>query len=111
MLHNYDAKNNVLHISKPPVEKKKLRGFIVTIANNQEELEAIQKGENKQFSMSPVLAENEKNALSFIEQQGKIAISIANLELLTLQVQLLVDLASSKNIELIQEDIFKVKQI
>ena len=111
MLQNYDAKNNVLHISRPPVEKKKLRGFIVTIANSKEELESIQKGESKQFSMSPVLAENEQNAFSFIEQQGKIVVSIANFELLNLQVKLLENLATSQNIELIQEDIFKVKQV
>ena len=105
-----EVDTNILDLNKPLEAKRKLRGFIITIANSQEEVEAMQRGESRQFNMSPVLAENEQAAINAVEGNGQIVLSIANLELLSLQVKLLEDLAVNQNIELIKEDLFKVQQ-
>jgi hypothetical protein len=112
MLENYDPKTNTFNLpaEAPKVEKSKTRGFIVTVADSQEEAEAIQKGEIVKFNISPILASSEQVALEHIEKMGKIALSIVPLELLEMQVTLLYQLADSQKVELLREQLFNIQK-
>lgn len=112
MLENYDAKTNTFKLpsKEVKVESQKSRAFIVTVADNQEEAEAIQRGEIVKFNISPVLAPSEQVALAHIQKMGKIALSIVPLELLEMQVTLLYQLADSQKVELVREQLFNIQQ-
>jgi hypothetical protein len=105
----YNADKNILHVIKNPKEKVKMRGFIVQIVDNQEEVQQVTQGKLQQIKLAPVLAPNEEKALEVIKNQGKIAISIINYEYLKLQCELLEGLSKQTNIELIVENQIKVE--
>lgn len=110
MLENYDAKTNTFKLTAAQAKPTKSRAFIVTVANSQEEAEAIRKGKISKFNISPILAGSEQVALDHIEKMGKVALSIVPLELLEMQVNLLYQLAESQKIELIREQLFNIQK-
>lgn len=121
----YDAENNVLKIVKDEVnqnsellnsnsetqvqaQKRSLRGFIVTVVNNEEELKEIQAGNHSKLQLSPVLASNEDEAAQITQEHGKIPLNVANYEFLKIQTTLIEELANKENVELIQLNLFNV---
>lgn len=125
----YDAENNILKIVKDEVpqnseqnlnslnsnnetpaqsQKRSLRGFIVTVVNNEEELKEIQAGNHSKLQLSPVLASNEDEAAQITQEHGKIPLNVANYEFLKIQTTLIEELANKENVELIQLNLFNV---
>lgn len=121
----YDAENNILKIVKEEVnqnsdslnstnetqvqnQKRSLRGFIVTVVNNEEELKEIQAGNHSKLQLSPVLASNEDEAAQITQDHGKIPLNVANYEFLKIQTTLIEELANKENVELIQLNLFNV---
>ena len=111
---NYDAVNNVLYVGKKPepklVEKRELRGFIISLADNEDDMEAIQEGDHTKLKLAPVLAPNEQSAIDVITQQTKIPLSILSYEYLRFQLDLLESLSVKEDIKIISEQSFAIKQ-
>lgn len=107
---SYDEINNVLHISteKPKELKKSLRGFVISLADNQEEAKLIESGDYTALKLAPVLAMEEQEAIDFIEAQGKIPLTVVSYEYLKIQMELLEDLAQKEDITLIVDNIANV---
>ena len=105
----HDKENNVLYITKKPQEKQKMKGFIIYVADNLEELEDIKAGRTQPNKISPILAPDEQKALEVITNQGKIAISIINYEYLKLQVELIETLSKQSNIDILVENEMKIE--
>lgn len=110
MLENYNAKTNTFKLTTAKENPTKSRAFIVTVANSQEEAEAIKKGQIYKFNISPILAGSEQMALDYVEKMGKVALSIVPLELLEMQVNLLYQLAESQKVELIRDQLFNIQK-
>lgn len=109
----WDQENNTIHIQKAITQKLKQRGFIIQTVDSQEELDKMMAGEQtaNSISISPVLAENEDQAVSFIRSKGKIPLNILSYEMIHFQSKLLTDLAEQSNIELIVDPTnFSVQQ-
>jgi len=114
----YDEKSNTLFITRnatnnaltPEVaQQRNLRGFIITVVNNDEELAQVQNGEFNSMQLCPVLATDEDEAIRYINEQGKIIINVTNYEFLKLQLELIEKLSKQQNIELVQLKLFDVK--
>lgn len=110
MLENYDAKTNTFKLTTAQAKSTKSRAFIVTVADSQEEADAIKKGQIYKFNISPILAGSEQIALDHIEKMGKVALSIVPLELLEMQVNLLYQLAENQKVELVRDQLFNIKK-
>jgi hypothetical protein len=106
----YDPENNVLHINKDD-EKRKLRGFILTIANSQADAEAVMQGDHNKMQLAPVMAPNEEEAIKLLGSQGKVVLGIASYEYLLFQKSLIEDLSKHQDIELVSLDLFKKTEI
>ena len=108
----HDAENNVLHVSaNPVVTEKQLRGFIVTIANNQQDVEAIQGGDGSKMQLAPVMAPDEQAAIDVVTKDNKIPLSIISYEFLKFQTELLENLSKQENITLLNEQVYKAEQL
>lgn len=101
----YDENEGVLHIIN---DVRKLRGFSIMTVANEEELKAYQEGKNPNVNLSPVLAENEQEALEIVRKNA-IPVNVSNYEFLKLQLKLIEDLANKENIDLITLDLFNVQ--
>lgn len=101
----WDQENNTIHIQKAITPKLKQRGFIIQTVDSQEELNKMMAGEQtgNSISISPVLADNEDQAIEFLRTKGKIPINILSYEMIHFQSKLLNELAEKSNIELIVE--------
>jgi hypothetical protein len=116
----YDKKSNTLHIVKDEsvelefnqesIEKKRARGFVVTVVSSEEELKEIQAGNNSKLQLSPVLAGDENEAIGMIRANGKIPLNVTNYEFLKLQMGLIEDLAKIQDVEIIEADLFVLKR-
>jgi hypothetical protein len=116
----YDKKSNTLHIVKDEsvelefnqesIEKKRARGFVVTVVSSEEELKEIQAGNNSKLQLSPVLAGDENEAIEMIRANGKIPLNVTNYEFLKLQMGLIEDLAKIQDVEIIEADLFVLKR-
>jgi hypothetical protein len=115
----HDKENNILHVSKtedssqvPPkveIKKRELRGFIVTIAHTQEDLEAIQAGDHTKMQLAPIMAPEEQDAVNLIAEQGKIPLSVVSYEYLKFQTSLLEELSQQEQITLLTSHVFRAE--
>ena len=109
---HYDAENNVLHLVNDKekveqVEKRALRGFIVTLVNNEADLKLLQSGDASKMQLSPVMAKDEEEAVKLVASQGKLPLNVVNYEFLEFQIALIKGLSEQENIELVSLDLYR----
>lgn len=133
----YDFKNNIIYIPKINKEEKKsqvinkellsaidnvdeklkksstsmnkLRGFIITTVNNEVQLAELNEGNQQVLNLSPVLANDEDEAIELVSKSGKIVVDIVCYEKLKMQLSLIEALRDKEKINLLELDLFTIK--
>ena len=87
----------------------KLRGFIITTVNSEVQLAELNEGNQEVLNLSPVLANDEDEAIELVSKSGKIVIDIVCYEKLKMQLSLIEALRDKEKINLLELDLFTIK--